>query len=167
MNIQYILTYQMSEMTLDHQLQGLCCTCCISSYHRVAGHDLAYGSRARIKTFSSNLQEQTRSNKPYDIREPTHPIGKIFGGKDPTKTFLLIYNQNTIRALGSTELTCLRDSDVLRDSECRTWLQRCDSTLSSRRLVSALGRALLVMGCRDGALAGQLGLYLLSDSLFK
>lgn len=51
------MTDQMAKVSLDHELEGLCCTGGVTSDHGTTGHDMADGSRVRIKTICSDLRE--------------------------------------------------------------------------------------------------------------
>ena len=48
-------TYQVSEVSADHKLQGFCRAGGVACDHRVTGHDLCHGGRTRVKRFGSHL----------------------------------------------------------------------------------------------------------------
>lgn len=87
-----------------------------------------------------------------------HPKGQVFGGKDTAQTFLLIDDQDTISPLCGTQLTGIRHSHVLRDSESRGRLQAGDSpflrmstgTLSWVRVVVRLRAQSIALGVGRG-----------------
>jgi hypothetical protein len=94
----------------------------------------------------------------------THSVSQILGREDTAQTLLVIHNEHTVRALGRTELTSLRNRDVFRNGECRTWLQGRDSALGCRLLLAATAAVVIRRG--NGSLTCQLALDLLAYRLY-
>ena len=49
------ITYQMAEMTRNHELEGLRGAGSVPCHHRVASHDLADGGGVGVKSFRGDL----------------------------------------------------------------------------------------------------------------
>ena len=54
-------TYQVTEVLLDHELQGLCSACGVASDHGVARHDMLDRGMVRVDTLGSDLQPKFRN----------------------------------------------------------------------------------------------------------
>ena len=106
-----------------------------------------------------------------------HPESQILGGENPTQPFFLIDDQNTIRPLGRTQLTGIRDRHVLRHRQRRGRFQAGDGTLlglSAGPLGGVgVGRVLVGRevglgeggGGRAGTFAGEFGFDLSTEGL--
>ena len=58
-----------------------------------------------------------------------YPERKIFGSENPAQTLLFIDDEDTVSSLGSTQLTCIRDTHALRNGQRRTRSQASDRPL--------------------------------------
>lgn len=116
-----------------------------------------------IESFCGDLQDKTLSLRARHVTSSTHPIGQILGGKDTTKTLLIINDQHTIRSFRSTKLTRFRDGDILRHRQGWTGLESSNRAFGRRSL--AASTASLILISRNGSFPRQLRFYLLANSL--
>lgn len=93
----------------------------------------------------------------------SHPVCQILRGENPTKTLLIVNDENAVRALGSTQLTSLGYCDVFRHGKRGAGLEGSDGSLRRGGLSRAFVGAALV--CGYGAFAGELGFDFLPDCL--
>jgi hypothetical protein len=110
-------------------------------------------------------------------RGKAHPESQILGSENPTQPFFLIDDQHTIRPLGRTQLTGIRDRHILRHRQCRRRFQAGDGTLlglSAGPLGGVgVGRVLVGRevglgeggGGRAGTFAGEFGFDLSTEGL--
>lgn len=61
----------------------------------------------------------------------THSIRKVLRGENPAQTLILVDDQHAIGALCSTELTSVRDGDMLGDGESWGRTERSDSPFAN------------------------------------
>ena len=118
-----------------------------------------WGSSPSAVTYCTPTIKQIKKEK----KQVTHSVRQILRGKNSTKTFLIIDNENTVRTLGGTQLTSLGYGNVLWDGERRAGLESRDSSLGRGSLSRPLGGAALMS--RYGAFSGELGLDFLPDGL--
>lgn len=121
-------TYQMTEMPVNHQLERFRSTCSVTSDHRSSCHDRAHMRGVRIKTFCSDLQSVMRLGF-LPQRQYTYAICQILSSENTAEALIIVYDQDAVGPLSSTELTGLGHSDVFRDGQRGTRLQCSNSTL--------------------------------------
>jgi len=92
-----------------------------------------------------------------------HPVCQILRCENSTKTLLIVNNEDTVGALGSTQLTSLGYRDVLWHGKCGAGLESGDGSLCRSSLSRAFGGAALV--CGYGAFTGELGFDFLPNCL--
>ena len=78
------------------------------------------------------------SDNIYTIMYKTHPISKIFGGENATKTFFLVNDQDTICSLRGAELTSIGYAYSLWNSQCRARLEGSDGAFNNWRFTAFL-----------------------------
>lgn len=93
----------------------------------------------------------------------THSVRQILCGENPTETFLIINDEDTVRTLGGTQLTSLGYRDVFWDGEGWTGLESRDSSFGRCCLSRFFGGAALMSGY--SAFAGELGFDFLPNCL--
>lgn len=101
---------------------------------------------------------------PWRRVQGTHTEGQVLCGKDASQALVFIDNQDTVGALGGTQLAGVGNGDVLGHGQGWTRAQGGDGT----RLGAGRGRFLGRRGGRGwagAALAAQLGFDLFADSL--
>ena len=96
-------------------------------------------------------------------KKNTDPVRQILRGENPTKTFLIINDEDTVGAFGSTQLTRLGYCDILRHCKRGAGLESGDSSLRRGSLSRTFGGAALM--CGYGTFAGELGFDFLPDGL--
>ena len=76
------MTNQVTKVFLNHELEGFCRAGCVAGDHGTAGHDMADGCRVGIEAFCGD-----------SVRE-------VLGGEYAAKALVIVYDKNTVGALG-------------------------------------------------------------------
>lgn len=103
------------------------------------------------------------ASKKARAKQVTHSVRQILRSENPTKTFLIINDEDAVRTLGGTQLTSLCYRDVLWDGEGWAGLESRYSSLGRCCLSRPFGGTALMSGY--SAFAGELGFDFLPDCL--
>lgn len=155
----------MTEVTRNHELEGLRGASRIPRHHRVASHDFADGGMVGVESFGGDLGGTKSANSCDTEAERPYSISQVLRGEDSAEALLIVHDEYTVGSLGCAKLTGFGDGNSLGNSQGGAGLQGSDSALGWRRLSSSSSARGGMVRAGDGALAGQLTLNLLSDSL--
>ena len=95
------MTRQMTEVSLNHKLESLCCTRSVTGDHGTASHDIANGCRMRIKTLCSDLMDMVSASC-VCRRNEIYSICQVLRSEYAAQTLFIVDYKDTVGTLGGT-----------------------------------------------------------------